>query len=82
MTISNRVNLITEQQNNYYHPVAVEELKRCALLNLVSHKFQANSTAKSYLLRLFQLRCHICCTLLSSQSRVLYNWCVKDLCET
>jgi HKD family nuclease len=51
MTISNRINVITEQQNSYYHPIAFEELKRCAVQTLVSHNFQANSTTKSYLLR-------------------------------
>jgi hypothetical protein len=32
MTISNRINVVTGQQNGYYHPFAVEELKRFAVL--------------------------------------------------
>jgi hypothetical protein len=57
MAISNRVNVITGQQNSYYYAIAVEELKRCAVVTLLSHNFQSNSTTKSYLLRLLQLRC-------------------------
>jgi hypothetical protein len=39
MAISNRINVITEQQNGYYDPIVVEELKRCAVMTLVSHNF-------------------------------------------